>query len=458
MKLETGWLCCIIGLLILMVMGSFYWGVHYNYFFMDDFHWVARAIITQDSPGEIFTIEGRDFNPVFLLLLSILIKIFGLSPAVLRWVSVLTFSAVIFMFFYLLCRYFKVHPLIAFSAALLAGLNGFVSEVVLNLSAMVYSLSLLLALLAVKFYLDKKKWLFVLFMLLAFFTKESILLVMLPLFLYEKEKQGRLFLLSSFGGMVLLRMLLQLGATTSGYTDFLSTSGSPVKFYFIVLRSLNVSPYSIHPVTGIAVIVVFFLIGGYFIIAKKERGILFFLSFFASYSVFFALLPKLSSRYFLCPAIGFWGVAALLAHYFHGQNEKNKYLKFSLTPLLLISLLFNYPMVQQEVEDYKILGDFSKQFVQKQGDSIKKQLEAASGQETREIVLPKGNNRELALVYQHILERKSLPKLLPFRSHSIGGVIEPRHLVPIIFYPDRITRWNSTGETSDYFKGTIKIR
>jgi hypothetical protein len=438
-------------LLIFSVLTGLYWGVHSNYFYMDDFHWVARAILVQDSPGEMFSIEGRDFNPVFLVLLALLIKIFGVSPFVLRIVSVLTLSGVIFTFFHILSHHFKIQRMFALCAALLLGMNVFISEVVLNLSALVYVLSMLLALLAITFYLDKKKWLFVLFMVLAFFTKETIILVMLPLFIYEREKSNRLFLAAVFGAAVLLRLLLQLGAT-SGYTNFFSISNSFYKFYFIVVRSMSLSPYSIHLAVGIAVMAAIFFICGYFVIAKKERGFMFFVSLFAAYALFFAVLPKLSSRYVLFPSVGFWGIAALLTHYFHKQKESKK-IKYALVPLVLISLLFNFLSIQREVEDYRILGDFSKAFIQREGAFIKSVVE--NQKEGSEITLFKGGNRQLALVYQKILERDNLPKLLPFRSHSIGGVIEPRHLVPIVFYPDSIARWLTKEETDHYFRGNI---
>jgi uncharacterized membrane protein len=115
--------------LILLVNVIFYWGSQDNYFFSDDFEWLARAVLAHDSPIEILRIEGRDFNPVFMLLLTVMLRLFGLSPLVFRLVSLLTFSAVIFALFYFLSRYFKVNRIIAFSAALLFGFNVFISEV-----------------------------------------------------------------------------------------------------------------------------------------------------------------------------------------------------------------------------------------------------------------------------------------------------------------------------------------
>lgn len=450
MKIKTHWLYLSIFLLILVVNGLLYWGFQHNYFFSDDFHWLGRAILAQDSPGEIFNIEGRDFNPVYLGLLGILIKIFGLSPLVLRLVSLFTFSAVIWMFFYILSRYFKVNIIIALSAALLSGFSVFISEVVLNLAALVYSLALLLFLAALKFYFDKKPWLYALFMLLAFFTKETIILAVLPLFFYEKEKNNRLFIAASAGVFVLLRVLLQMTAATSSYSSFLSTSNIFYKLYFILIRTMNLSPYTFPLVVGVLIIVLLFLISIYLI--KTDRGLLFFLLLLATFSLFFSLLPKLSSRYFFYPTFGSWGIVALLTHYFY---QKNKHLKYALVPLLLISVLLNYSLIKREIEDYKILGDFSRHFIQDNAEIIKNQLHTTPN--SPEVIIFDQGTRQLAAVYQQVSKRKNLPKLLPPRSHSIGGVIEPKHLIPIIFYPDKIARWVHIEETPFYFKGKIEV-
>jgi hypothetical protein len=483
MKIKTSWLYFFIFLLIIAANGVLYWGFQHNYFFSDDFHWLGRAVLVQDSPGEIFKIEGRDFNPVFLLLLGILIKIFGLSPQVLRLISLLTFSAVIWMFFYILCRYFKVNIIIALSAALLSSFNVFVSEVVLNLAALVYSLSILLFLVALKFYFDKKQWLYAVFMLLAFLTKETIILAAFPLFVYEKEKNLRWFIVASTGGILLFRVLLQMTAAASSYTGFLSFSNIFYKLYFIILRTMNLSPYTIALPVGIFVIIMLVLVSVYFIkegmasptyycigsgkkhreekvcpknkvsegINKKGRGFLFFLLLLAIFPLFFSLLPKLSSRYFFYPTFGFWGIAALLTHYFY---QKKKYLQYALVPLFLISILFNYSPIKREIGDYKILGDFSRQFIQNEAVLINNQLSTHST--SSEITIYNRGTRQLASVYQQVIKRKNLPKLLPFRQHSIGGVIEPKHLIPIIFYPAKVIRWEPIEETPYYFKGRIK--
>jgi hypothetical protein len=201
------------------------------------------------------------------------------------------------------------------------------------------------------------------------------------------------------------------------------------------------------------------LIVFYFLVSKKiGRELLYFLLFLVIFSLFFSLLPKLSSRYFFYPSFGFWGMAALLAHYFYYSRRENKKLKYLLVPLLLISMLFNYPFIKREVNDYKILGDFSKQFIRQQGEIIKNEISGSKktpGGPGDTLIVYKLDRRQLAEVYKRIKDRENLPKLLPFRESSVGGVIKPKHLIPIIFYPDKIVRWHLINETPNYFKGSL---
>jgi hypothetical protein len=108
-------------------------------------------------------------------------------------------------------------------------------------------------------------------------------------------------------------------------------------------------------------------------------------------------------------------------------------------------------MIKREGEDYKILGDFSRQFIRQQVAIIKNDAPEA------EITIYKPDSRPLAEVYQQIKNRENLPKLLPFREHGIGGVIAPTHLIPLMFYPGKIVRWQLSRETADYFTGCLKI-
>ncbi|MGE5341195.1 MAG: hypothetical protein ACM3SY_06900 [Candidatus Omnitrophota bacterium] len=420
----------------------------------------------QHSAIESLSVNGRDFNPAFVFLLGLLIKLFGISPIVLRAVSLVIFSSGIWMFSHILSRYFGVHAFISLSIGLLAGFNVFISEAVLNLSALVYPLSFVFFAVALKFYLDQKRLLFLLFLIGAFMTKETVILALIPLFLYEQSGKKRLFIGGAATGLVLVRWMLQWGASAN-YVDFAAPANFVYKLYFILLRSGNLSPFFIPLVMGITLIVL--VIGfGLYLIGKRERASLFFLSFLIVFALFLSFLPKLSSRYVFYPSLGWWGLLALMFNYLFNYvmtRKKNRRITkstistisiMSIIPALLILFLSgsigtNYASIRREIEDYKILGDFSKRFVAIQSAVIKR----ASADGKTEVMLNKGDVQDLTSVYRQIMERANLPKLLPFRSHGIEGVIEPQHLIPLIFYPQKVC-WRKIQETNEGFIGEIR--
>lgn len=452
-----------------------YNGFQENYFFSDDFQWLAQAIQTENSPGAIFQVRGRDFNPLLSIFFWIVIKIGGISPMLLRIICFIIFSAVLFVFYYILSRYFAVNRLTALCAALLAGFNVFISEVLLYISTFVYALTLLLFFIALKFYLDGKKILFLLFMLAAFQVKETIILAVIALFFYEKQRNNRVFLVISSFFIILTRVVFQVGEAGS-YTNFAVTENILYKSYFLILHALNLSPYAMNLSLGIGIILILIIIFIYYskqmgqtlslrsfkpaakdhiFFKGQERNLLFFGLFFVIYILFFSFLPRLSSKYYFYPCFAFWGSAALLLDYFYKRSKLTRYF---LVLLVIISLFFNYPAVKREIEDYKILGNFSRNFIEEQGKIIKNTISLDRfAKEAAEVRIEKVSDRALRRVYDEIYNRGNMLKLLPVREHSLGGVLLPGDLLVIIYYPGWIVRWQPIKETDRYFLGTIEI-
>jgi len=426
---------------LLAINTILYWGFQGNYFFSDDFEWLSRSISMNHSFTEILSVKGRDFNPVFLFLLFILLKLFGMTPEAFRITSLLVFTFMGWMFFYILTRYFNANRFAALAAAILFNINVGISEIVLNLSALVYSMSLTFLLAALKFFLDKKKNLFFLFFLLAVLSKEIAILGIIPFLFFEKDTKNRVYLLGISGGIILLRGILQWGGSGS-YTNFFSIDKPVMKFYFVILRSLNVSPYSIHIVAGASLIVAMILTAFY--LTKKDRGFIFFALFLLVYALFFAFIPKLSSRYYLFPAMGAWGILALLFNFF----KEKKIVIYAVCAFICSSLVVDFTLIKKEVGDYKTLGDFSRQFLEEASAPVKRQVE---NHNTSPISIEKGTYQKLAAVYQEVEDRGNLPKLFPFRENSIGGVIQPRDFIPVILYPGKQVRIKEIKETDMYF-------
>jgi len=434
--------------LILAVVFALYHGFEKNYFFSDDFQWLAQGIRVNDSPAELFQVRGRDFNPLLALLTWALLKIGGLNPLVFRLLNLLVFGLALFLFYILLYRYFQVNRLIALCFTFLFGFNVYISEVMLYFSTFVYPLTLVFFLLAVMFYLDGKKMLYLLMLLLAFQVKETILLGLIPLFLYEKKGKNRVFLLLSGGIILLTRLVFQLGAGGS-YTGFVSRENFFYKIYFLLVQAINLSPFSFSFYIGLALVLLLAVIFLFYL--RRQRPALFFGSFLVVFTLFFAFLPRLSSKYYFYPSFALFGLAALLCHHFYGQRPK--LIRYLLLGLLALSLGLNYPAIRGEIGDYRILGDFSRAFVQEQGRIITGKADFnRSPVETR---IDQVSQAPLASVFRRVNERQNLLKLLPSRKNSLGGVIIPGDLVPIAFYPQRIVRWQPVSNTPAYFQGLL---
>ncbi|MFC2156006.1 hypothetical protein ACFLRB_05920 [Acidobacteriota bacterium] len=426
-----------------------YNGFQDNYYFSDDYQWIGHAILVDDSFSEIFLVRGRDFNPLLTFFFYVIIKVGGISPLLLRILCFFTFTGALFALYYILSRYFDVKPAIALSAVLLTDFNVYISEVLLYISTFVYTLTLLLFFIALKFFLDGKKVLYLLFMLLAFQVKETIILALIPLFLYEKKRGSRVLLMVSTPLIFLTRFIFQ-SVDTGSYTHFATTENIFYKLYFLILHPMNLSPFSMSITIGISATLILFIIFAYYL--KTDRRILFFGSLFVVYVLFFSFLPRLSSKYYFYPAFAFWGCAALLGDYFYRKSKAAKYFIFV---LLIISLLLNYPAIRREVEDYRILGDFSKEYIAKQAAIIKNKVGPHSQQ--GELIIERQGDWRLRRLHREIHDRSNLLKLLPIRKHSVGGILSPGNLIPLIFYPERIVRWTLIEETSAYFSGNLEI-
>jgi hypothetical protein len=327
-------------------------------------------------------------------------------------------------------------------------------------------------------------------MLAAFQVKETIILAVIALFLYEKQRNNRLFLVITSFFIVLTRVVFQVGETGS-YTNFAVTENIFYKIYFLILHALNLSPFAMNLSLGIGIILLLLIIFIYYSkpmgqtlslrlfapaakekkfvrgsrgaifqksppgFSSRERSLLFFASFFVTYILFFAFLPRLSSKYYFYPCFAFWGCAALLLEYF---KKRNKLAKYFPVLLLVISLFYNYPAVKREIEDYKILGDFSRNFIEEQARLIKNAVRLDSfDNKAAEVRIEKVSDQALRRLYDDIYKRGNMLKLLPVREHSLGGVLSPGDLLAIIYYPDMIVTWKPVKETDEYFSGTIEF-
>ncbi len=436
-------------ILILLIFVSYYKSLS-NYFFSDDFEWISRAIVSQAEPLRAFKVYGRDFNPVFIIILSILIKIFGVSAFPIRLFFLSLFAITFAFLFHTLEKRLNFSQITAFSATFLVALNVYISEAALNLAASVYFLAFFLFLISFNYLSEKKIYLFFILFTLAFLTKEMIILTLIPVFIFSEKKIKKQILI--FGASLLtLRFIIQF-STTSQYTSFVSKKLFLAKLYFILLRSINLSPYKINPIYGLFLLTSIILLILIYMVkfgGEKDKTVVCIFVFWILYTIFFAFLPKLSSRYILYPSIGFILIYLKIFDAF----SKYKIIRFALTLLLVLSFVYNYPKIGKEIEDYKILGDFSKNFLIKIKTEFVKNIDPKRKEQT--IKIKKPEKTALIFTYAMVKRRGNLPKLLPMRKNSLGGVIYLKDLIPITFYPERIAIFKPKKITQTHFIGQI---
>ncbi len=426
-----------------------YYGFQNNYFFSDDFEWISRGIISIANPMEILRIKGRDFNPLFIITTSSYIKLFGLSPVILRLSVFFVFLLVLFLLYEIMIKILNTDNYIALSLIFLFAINVYISEIILNYSALVYLLSFLFFLIATLFYNKERYGYFIFFLFCAFLFKEIILLGFISLFFIKKPKKSRIILLVSLMIVILIRVILQLNSTST-YTSFISYKYYFIKLYLIFFRALNINPYSIPPMFGFLIILLFMI---FFIcksIKRTESSYLFPLSFFIIYLSFFSLLPKLSSRYIFLPSVGFFLLLSVLMGEFKKRFGGKIYIPIIL--IMILSFIYNFPLIKKEVMDYRILGKFSYKFIFNHSLKIKEQFGKSD-----KIFIGRENLMPLKNLYFSIYKNGGISKLLPIRRGSVGGVIHPEDLVPIVFYPDYIAKWKNIKTENNGFYGKIIV-
>lgn len=436
--------------LIVIIIFLFYYKFLNNYFFSDDFEWLSRAILSQAKITYIFKIYGRDFNPVFIIFLSLMIKVFGLSPFALRLSILILYIITASLFFITLNKKFNFSPFLSFSLSILIFINVFSSEAILNLSASVYFIAFLIFLISLNFFLESRYFLFFIFISLAFFTKEAIILSLIPIY-FLSNKEGKKYCFLTGIALVSVRFILQISQAEQ-YTSFISTKFFLIKLYFILMRSINLSPYSVSPIYGlfalvsIIIVIILYLVK----IGEEDKISTSIFLFWIIYTLFFAFLPKLSSRYILFPSIGF---IMMYFRIFNKFSRKYKIINYIISFFLLFSVVYNYPKIQREIEDYRLLGEFSKNFIKEEKEEIKNRIDKK--QKIQKIDIMQKDNSRLIFTYAMIHQRKNIPKLLPVRKKAVGGVIKPQDLIPIIFYPEKITKFQMESSNKNKFSGKL---
>lgn len=422
----------------------------YNFYFSDDFEWLSRSLLVPSDPSEILRVKGRDFSPLFLSLLTLFTSLSGsLSPVPLRIFTLLVLALLGVLLFRRLTTLYGIPSLPILLSLLLFLFHPYLSESFLNLSALVYPLSLLLFLCAVGCAVKERPLPFFLLATGALFMKESSLLLFLPLPLLPPFRGRRAVRLYLFPLLIplLLRWGIQLGRW-GVYSSFVDKEEVALKFSLLFQRSLGFPPYFFSPLS--ALLLSLLLFSGLFLLLRRRPGGLYFPALWFLSLLFFSLFPKLSGRYLLFPLVGAIGTLALASAWWLKRRPASLAL---LLPLLALWCLFQGGVIRREVESYRELGEFSRLFLQGQREILLRNYPLPSG----EGVIVGGGTEALRDLYGRVQSRGGLPKLLPLRVRGVNGVMEPEDLVPLSYWPERRVRWVTREWGGGVFFGSFQL-
>ncbi len=401
-------------LFLALIIFLFYSQSLNNFFFSDDFEWLVMGRKIECRVNSIFTLHGRDFNPIVNLYFFLSIKLFGFKVVVWR-IAQLLFIYLNSLLFFKLLEEFSINFYTAALLSSLLALSPYVSEVALNISAVSYVLAVFFFLSALK--LRNFPGFFLLFSLLSILSKEVIFLAFIPATLIlHKKKKDKVLTLSFLTVVLTIRTLIQL-SSASEYTSFISKDNLLQKFHLIILKAFQIYPYN-KPFFVSAFLFILLLLS--FFKLKKEKLLSFSFLSLLFYTLFLMLFPKLSSRYFYIPTIF---SLSLIAFYidFIGRLKGEIYSKYISLFLAAVFFLSFYPMVNLEIKDYKKLGDFSKQCLKRAKLNTRKTKNGFTINEEGAL--------ELIKLYKDISKKGGLPKLLPLREEAYCSLIKYNDLI-----------------------------
>ncbi len=415
--LKTAFKYSLYFLVVVFFIFLFYYKSINNFFYSDDFEWLASAKRIICGKERLFLIHGRDFNPITKLYFIVNYKLFSLNPVGWRILQLLLLSVNSFLFFFFLKKSgIKEKISLAISISFLLSL--FTSEVALNVSAISYVLAFLFFILAMNI-LEKSFFISLPIFFFSFLSKETIFFALIPIILLIKNRLKRKIYFAFIFFLVIFRFFIQM-KSLSPYSSFISIKFIPEKFHISLLKSFQILPYNkpyfVSMLLFILIILSFFRLG-------KEKFFVFSFSGFILQLSFLLLFPKLSSRYFYFPTFFSLSIVAFYVNTIVLHKFKKSETLIALI-LLLTFITGSWYGIGKEINDYKLLGQFSKSTLYRAKNELKcKNLICK---------LENRSNKNLKLLYLKISKNGGLPKLLPVREHAYSGLIKYRDLFWLI--------------------------
>jgi hypothetical protein len=334
------------------------------YFIGDDFTLLTEQLV---NPFSLFTVSAQFIMPVFKAFLAIGGMLFGGSVSGYHFLILLIHIFNVLMFYRILLR-FDDSRIAAFLSALIWGTLPQYAESIFWITGSVHTITLFFVfsafLLFLKWYDEKKPVFLVLSLILsvlAFYTKETavVLLFIAGAYLYHEKRSFKKALsaitphLALFVAMIAANQIIRhsMGIQLTGYY---SSNISDYLKYICYYTAYNLFGFQVFPGFLIsALIVLSFILGLYFL--RRTRYFIY-ISLYLLTLIPFVVVAKAPQRYSYITALWlFPPIVIALKDYF--LQQKNRILRYSVLPLVILFMLVSIVRLRIEYLDYKNFGD-----------------------------------------------------------------------------------------------------
>ena len=395
-------------------------------FYSDDYQWLGRMNPALERPLYVFSVFYRDFNP--LLHVSFLLDwVTGGGSAVPFHAQSILIHAACAAALLLLLRARSVGLPLALAAVATWALNVRISEAVIWPAARGHSLATLCvlgALLAARRPGRFALPLVVLLFGLGLLAKETALFPMLLLPWFSARPWRDLRLYSAVALVAAAFVAFNLLAKPDFHTSSAPMATLALKVPFILLRPLGLGDYyDFSWLAFLAVALVFLALA----FALRRTSALEGLLWVAVCTLPLVALDKLSSRYLYMMSVGyalaFAGLVPVVAERLRGALARHVAAGAAAFGLLTV-LAANLVFVRREIADYAVLSAPYAACVR----ALEPLLSDLEPGETV-VVADIGPRDAIPVLARTIAERDNMSKLIPYRDHGIGGLIELADLV-----------------------------
>jgi len=334
------------------------------YFIGDDFTLLTEQLV---NPFTIFTISAQFIMPVFKAFLAIGGMLFGGSASGYHFLILLIHICNVLMFYRILLR-FSDSRMAAFISALIWGTLPQYAESLFWITGSVHTITAFFVFSAFLLFLkwrDEKKPVFLVSSLmlsvLAFYTKETavVLIFIAGAYLYHEKCSFKKALsaitphLALFIAMIAANQIIRhsMGIQLTGYY---SSDIADYLRYICYYTAYNLFGFQVFPGLLMSALIVLSFVLGLYLLRRTRYFV--YVALYLLTLIPFVVVAKAPQRYSYITALWLFPPIVLALKDFFLQ-QKNRILRYSVLPLVMLFMLVSIVRLRIEYLDYKNFGD-----------------------------------------------------------------------------------------------------